>query len=148
MKRMREIYTQRIPAQLKITGGEYRAQWSGTYNYDTPILIDSLSAWKEFFKSHPEQSVKEDILQKNYGRVFFKDSVIYAYVKGERSGLIRLKVKGAELNGDKLRLFMERINPGEGTCDMATRICLFGIKKSNIKNVTVVEAIIADKKDN
>lgn len=148
MKRMKEIYTQRIPAQLKITGGEYRAQWSGTYNYDTPILIDSLSAWKEFIKSHPEQSVNEDILQKNYGRAFFKDNVIYAYVKGESSGSIRLKVKGAELDGDKLKLSMERINPGGGTFDMATQICLFGLKRGSIKNVTVVEAIIVDKKDN
>lgn len=76
---------------------------------------------------------------------FFKDNVIYAYVKNEGSGSTRLKVKGAEFNGDKLRLFMERIYSGEGTYDMATRICLFEIKRDNIKNTKAIEAIIIDK---
>jgi len=131
--------------QLKVKGEQYRAQYSDQYQYDTPILIDSLSAWEEFFSTHPEQSKNEDTLHKDYDKAFFNDSVIYAYIKSEGSGSIKLKVKGAELREDKLRLFIERINPGEGTDDMATRICLFGIEREKIKNLKTVEAIIEEK---
>lgn len=131
--------------ELEVKGVEYRAQWNEQYKYDTPILIDSLSAWEEFFKTHPKQSISEDILQKSYDETFFEDSAIYAYIESEGSGSIKLKVKGAELSGDKLRLFMERLNPEVGTCDMATRICLFELKREKIKNVKTVEAIIEEK---
>lgn len=127
---------------LEVIGAEYRAQWNKDYKYDTPILIDNLIEWEDFLDNHPEYSRTEDALKQNYNEDFFKHSVIYAYIKSMGSGSIMLKVKGARLNGDKLKLLMECIVPEVGTCDMATRICLFGINRDEIKNANTVEAII------
>ncbi|MGE5577315.1 MAG: WD40/YVTN/BNR-like repeat-containing protein [Syntrophothermus sp.] len=141
----KEPPTEQPSIELEIVSGEYRAQWKETYKYDTLVLIDNLSDWKEFLKNHPAQSKYEDLLLQDYNDEFFKHSLIYAYVKSEGSGSNELTVKGTELNGDKLKLFMIRTVPGNGTSDMATRICLFGLKRDKVKNVKVVEGIITEK---
>ncbi len=136
--------TEQPSINLELVSGDYRAIWEEDYKYDTPILIDNLYDWKEFLNNHPAQSTNEDVLQQDYDDAFFEDSVIYAYLKSEGSGSNKLTVSGAKLNGDKLELFMERIVPEEGTDDMATRICLFGVKKDNLKNIKEVEGIILE----
>ena len=130
--------------ELDIISGEYRARWADSYKYDTPILIDNLTDWREFLKNHPEQSENVDSLQQNYNDEFFKKHIVYAYVKSETSGSIKLTGVSAELNGDKLNLFMKRISPEVGTSDMATRVCLFEIKRDDIKNVKTVKGIILE----
>ncbi|MFZ3171153.1 MAG: hypothetical protein WA118_04125 [Carboxydocellales bacterium] len=141
---VKETHIEQPLIELEIVRGEYRAIWKRSYNYDKPMLIDNLIHWKEFLKNYPAQFTNRDVLQQDYNDDFFKHSVVYAYIKSEGSGSIKLKVKRAELYGDKLRLFMERSVPEIGTADMATRICLFGIKKDKIKNVKAVEAIILE----
>lgn len=54
-------------------------------------------------------------------------------------------MKKAKIDGDILKLFMDRIVPDDGTTDMATRICLFGINREGIKDIKAVEGIILDK---
>jgi len=133
-----------ISIELDLVSGEYRAIWSEDYKYDTPILLNNLNDLEEFLSNHPAQSANQDILQHNYNDEFFKEGVVYAYVKSEGSGSIKLIVNRAELNENILKLFMERTVPEEGTDDMATRICLFGINRDDIKNVNAVEGIILD----
>lgn len=138
------IPVEQFPIELDLVSGEYRAIWKESYKYDTPILINDLNALEEFLSNHPAQLSNKDILQQNYNDEFFKQRVIYAYVKSEGSGSIKLTVKKAEIDGDILKLFMERIVPKEGTTDMATRICLFGINRDDIKNVKIVEGVILE----
>lgn len=128
--------------ELDLASGEYRANWKESYNYDTPILIDSLVDWTEFLKEHPSESANTDTLLHNYNDEFFEERLIYAYIKSEGSGSNNLKVNRAELNGDRLDLFMDYSVPELGTCDMATLICVFGIKRNDIENVKTVEVII------
>jgi hypothetical protein len=130
--------------KLEITGAEYRVQWEEEYKYNTPILIENISDWKKFLKDHPEQSANEDNLKQKFDEAFFKDSVVYAYVKSEGSGSNKLNVDRAELQGDKLKLFMKRTAPQIGTADMAARVCLFGIKRDKIKGVKTVEGIVQE----
>ena len=131
--------------KLDDINSEYRAEWKESYKYNSPILIDSYIDLMEFLKKHPSQSTSEDIILEKYDKDFFKQGIIYAYVKSEGSGSVSLSAKKAELTRDKLRLYMERIDPGEGTTDMATRVCLFGIKRNDVKNIKSVEGIIMDK---
>lgn len=138
------VPTEQFPIELDLVSGEYRATWKEGYKYDTPILLNNLNDLEELLSNHPAQSANQDILQQNYDDDFFKESVVYAYVKSEGSGSVRLIVNRAELNEDILKLFMERTVPEEGTDDMATRICLFGINRDDIKNVNAVEGIILD----
>lgn len=131
--------------KLDIVRGEYRAIWKESYKYNTPILIDNITDWAKFLKNYPSQSINEEILQQNFNEEFFRQSVVYAYAKSEGSGSVRLTAKEAKLTGDKLKLFMERTVPEGGTGDMATRICLFGVKSDDAKNVKSVEGIILNK---
>jgi uncharacterized protein YcfL len=137
--------TENTPVELDLVSGEYRAIWKESYNYNTPILINDSNNLKEFLNTHPAQSASEDILQQNYNDEFFKQSVIYAYVKSEGSGSVKLTVNRAELNGDILKLLMDRAVPKVGTTDMATRVCLFGVIRNDIKNVKTIEGIILDR---
>lgn len=134
--------TNQTPKSLDLVSGEYGAPWKESYKYDIPILIDSLSDWIEFLKDHPIDRIKDNISLENYNDEFFKERLIYAYVKSEGSGSNNLRVNRAELNGDKLNLFMTRTVPVVGTCDMATLVCLFGINRDDIKDVKAVEGII------
>ncbi|MSU02163.1 hypothetical protein [Tissierella pigra] len=138
------VPTEQFPIELDLVSGEYRAIWKEGYKYDTPILLNNLNDLEEFLSNHPAQSADQDILQQNYDDDFFKESVVYGYVKSEGSGSVKLIVNRAELKEDILKLFMERTVPEEGTDDMATRICLFGINRGDIKNVNAVEGIILD----
>ena len=131
--------------KLDIVRGEYRAISRESYKYNTPILIDNITDWAKFLKNYPSQSINEEILQQNFNEEFFRQSVVYAYAKSEGSGSVRLTAKEAKLTGDKLKLFMERTVPEGGTGDMATRICLFGVKSDDVKNVKSVEGIILNK---
>ncbi len=133
-----------ISIELDLVSGEYRAIWSEDYKYDTPILLNNLNDLEEFLSNYPAQSSNQDILQRTYDDEYFMKNVVYAYVKSEGSGSVKLTVKKAEIDRDKLKLFMDRIAPGVGTTDMATRICLFGINRDDIKNVSVIEGIILD----
>lgn len=130
--------------ELDLISGEYRAVWEENYAYETPTRIDSLSDWEAFLERHPAQSANEDVLEQEYGEEFFEKHIIYVYIKSEASGSNRLTVKGARRNGDELELIMERFVPEEGTDDLATRICVFGIKREDIKNISVVTSSIVE----
>jgi len=132
--------------QLPVVKGEYRAQWQDGYQYDTPIFIDKYADWQKFLQDHPAQSATEDVLRQEYGEGFFQDHVLYVYIKGEASGSNTLTVKGATRQGETLKLLMERVVPDQGTDDMASRICVFGLKREDVKNVKVVEGVIAEVK--
>lgn len=139
------IDTKQALVELEILSGEYRAQWEESYHYNTPILIESFSDWEEFLKVHPAYATNEDTLKQDFKEEFFNHGVVYAYIRSMRSGSIKLNVKGAELQGDKLRLIMQSITPEICTDDMAARICLFGIKKDNIQKVQEVDILIIEK---
>lgn len=139
------IPIEQLPIELDIVKGEYRAIWKENYKYNTPILIYDLKDFKRFLSDHPAQSANDDILQKTYNDEFFNQNVIYAFVKSEGSGSVGLTVNKAEIDEDTLKLFMDRIVPGDGTDDMASRICLFGINREDIKDIKEVEGIILDK---
>ncbi len=128
--------------ELDLVSAEYRARWKESYNYDTPILIDDLAALTDFLKNHPVQLSSVDTLQQNYNDEFFMHSVVYAYVESEGSGSIKLTAESAQLSGDTLKLFMERIVPEVGTADMAALVCLFGISRDDIKSIKSVEGIV------
>lgn len=130
---------------LSLVGGEYRAQWEDDYRYDTPILIDSYQEWLEFLETHPAQSSNEDVLEQDYSQDFFADHVIYAYIKGEASGSNTLTAKGAARKDNILQLTMERFVPDQGTDDLAARICVFGLKREDLKGIQEVEVIILEK---
>lgn len=138
-------HTDQAGIELDVMMAEYRALWKENYKYDTPILIDNMSDWKIFLSEHGQQSITEDVLDKDFNDDFFKHSVLYAYIESETSGSIELHAKGARLNEDKLILSMERKAPLNGTMDMAARICLFGVRRDMIKNVKSVEAFIKQK---
>ncbi|HHV09107.1 MAG TPA: hypothetical protein GXX75_02360 [Clostridiales bacterium] len=128
--------------KLDLVSAEYRAMWKERYNYDTPMLIDNLADLTDFLKNHPVQLSSVDALQQNYNDEFFTHSVVYAYVESEGSGSIKLMAKSAELNRDKLKLYMERIVPQAGTADMAALVCLFGISRDDNKSAKSVEGIV------
>ena len=130
---------------LKVVKGEYRAVWEDHYRYDTPILIETFADWQKFLEDHPAQSAAEDFLEQEYTEGFFGDHLLYVFLKGEASGSNTLTVKGANLKNDTLELLMERVVPDEGTDDLATRICIFGVKKEDVKNVTTVKDIILEQ---
>jgi hypothetical protein len=54
-------------------------------------------------------------------------------------------VRGAELEGDKLTLIMTRTVPEIGTTDMAALVCLFEIKRSEIKDVKSIDYVIIEE---
>ncbi|NLL00625.1 MAG: hypothetical protein GX271_08195 [Clostridiales bacterium] len=140
------LSVEQSPIELDLVSGEYRAIWKENYKYETPTLINGLDDLEVFLSNHPAQSSSEDILLRNYNDEFFSQNVIYVYVKSEVSGSIELNVKRAELDEDILKLFMERTVPKNGmTDDMATRVCLFGINRNDIKNIKTVEGIILDR---
>jgi hypothetical protein len=132
--------------QLSVVKGEYRAQWQDNYQYDTPILIDKFADWQKFLKDHPAQSTTEDVLKQEYKESFFKEHLLYVYIKGEPSGSNTLTVKGATRQEDTLKLGMERVVPEQGTDDLASRICIFGLKREDVKNVKAVEGVISEVK--
>jgi hypothetical protein len=129
---------------LEIIKAEYRAQYIDEYSYGTPILIDSIEKWQAFLDEHPEQSTNEDVLQRDFDKEFFKDRVVYVYVSSEASGSNQLAADKAEITGDTLKLYMTRTIPETGTDDMAARVCIFGLKRENIKNVKTVEVMIEE----
>lgn len=136
--------SQPVVVELKTINGEYRAVWKENYEYDTPLKIENYSDWVTFFREHPESSATENVLNQNFTATFFKDNVLYAYVKSEPSGSIKLFAKTVRLENDILTLYMERIVPEVCTDDMATRICLFGINREKIKDVRTVDVLIAE----
>lgn len=142
---VKNLPVEQSPIELGLVSGEYRAIWKENYKYDTPILINDLDDLEEFLSNHPQQSASEDMLQQYYDDEFFSQNVIYVYVKSEISGSIKLNVKSAELNGDILKLFMEHKVPEGMDDDMATRVCLFGINRNDIKNVKTMEGIILNR---
>lgn len=129
---------------LEIIMTEYRAQYIDGYSYGSPILIDSVEKWQVFLDEYPGQSTTEDALQRDFDKEFFQDCVLYAYVSSEASGSNRFSAVKAELIGDTLKLYMMRTIPETGTDDMAARVCIFGVKRENIKNVRTVEVIIEE----
>lgn len=130
------------PVALDIVPGEYRSSWHDTYQFSKPLLLDTFGAWEVFLMDHPDYSSREDPLVQEYDESFFDHSVVYAYIESEPSGSIRLKVTKSVLEGSILKLYMERTIPQMGTDDMAARICLFGIKRDDLKGVKSVEAVI------
>lgn len=134
--------TQKPSVELEIITEEYRAVWEENYKYDVTQIIENYSEWVDFFKRHPESSISENVLNRDFTATFFEDNVLYAYVKSEPSGSNLLLAKAVELEGDELRLIMEHIVPEVGSDDNATRICLFGISRDSIKNVRTVNVSI------
>jgi hypothetical protein len=129
---------------LEITKAEYRAQYGDAYNYGTPILIESIEKWQAFLDEHPEQSTTEDVLQRDFDQEFFQDRVLYVYISSENSGSNLLTAEKAEITGDTLKLYLTRTIPETGTDDLAARICIFGVKRANSKNVKTVDVIISE----
>ena len=127
---------------LKVEKGDYRAVWGDHYQYGIPILIETFAQWQRFLEDHPAQSDTEDVLKREYKEDFFGDHVLYVFIKEESSGSNTLTVKGAKMENDTLELIMERVVPAEGTDDLATRICIFGIKKEDVENVKTVNEVI------
>lgn len=130
--------------KVDVISSVFRIVWKDNYQYDTLILIDTMLDFREFLKNYQAESAEEDILQKDYNDEFFKENIIYTYVKSENSGSIKLKVKGATRSQDNLKLFIERTDAEEGTADMAAWICLFGINRDDINNIKTVESIICE----
>ncbi len=130
------------PGRIENEGTQYRAADSDAYTYDTPILLDSFAVFEAFVENHPQQSENEDTLAHSFNEAFFDEHVLYAYVKSEGSGSIKLEVNETQVEGTVLSLFMKRTVPDIGTDDMATRICLFVIEKGILESVVTVEAVI------
>ena len=127
--------------------GEYRAVWKEDYQYNTPILIDSYEKWTEFREQHPQQSTAEDVLREEFDQQFFKDNVIYAYIKYEGSGSVKIRADKAVITeGNILNLHMTRTVPPLGTTDMAARICLFGIDRGVNDSIEKVQPIISERR--
>ncbi len=72
------------------------------------VLRDSDSVW---------DSVEE--VASKYDEAFFEDNVLLLIYVGEGSGSIRHKINEIQVEDGKLSVFIDRIVPEVGTCDMA-----------------------------
>jgi hypothetical protein len=130
-----------LTVELEFVSRVLNGGWvSGNPRYDTYTVINDLDELRDFMKGDISQL--EDV----YNDEFFEDSVIYCYIKPEGSGSITMTADKVEVEGNKLRLFMTRWERELLTCDMASQICFFGVKRAAVSDVKNVRVKISDRK--
>ena len=127
---------------LDILYGQYRTGSKDRTKFYKAILINNQDEYNAFIQDFNIGILMEGSLEQNLNSNFFDEYVIYAYVTSESSGSIKVTVNGVEIDGNILKLKIDRTIPEVGTCDMAYRACLFGIKRDDIKEVKSVEVLI------
>jgi len=130
----------KLSEELREMSFAYMAGWNRTYEYDTPMLIDSLSKFKEFVNNHNPYQLDKKTLYGKYDETFFEQNVIYAYIKSEESISSKLRVDSIEVEDEILKLYMTHTQGGSDL--MGSSVCLFGINRSKIQNVKSVQGII------
>ncbi len=93
------------------------------------VLRDSDSVWDSI----------EEVASK-YDEAFFDDNVLLLIYVGEGSGSIRHKVNEIQVEDGKLSVFIDRIVPEVGTCDMAGWLITVELDSSVTSGCTEFEA--------
>ncbi len=144
------------------TGDGHMAVWRYAENRLSPIssiqflplvVIENKEQLDSFTEGTCEQFGYDEYLKEyyditaKYDEKYFEDNTLFITYVSEGSGSVRHEVSRIYRKDGYVRVFVSKIVPEVGTCDMAGWLGFVEVKKEDIKDTTKFDAVIGSPED-